>query len=154
MNKVAFTFDPFDLIGKDPPIKGARQAKEEIAKYIVDQVIEYCGDGKSPVAGGAWKRSLSAAYRKFKLSEGGNGFADLILTGDLLQALDCVVLPSGELELRVKGREAGKADGHNNHSGDSRLPTRKFIPEEGETFKRPILDGIKAIAEDYFRRGD
>lgn len=44
-----------------------------------------------------------------------------------------------------KAKEQGKADGHNNFSGKSKLPTRRFIPSEKENFKRFINKGIDQI---------
>ena len=60
----------------------------------------------------------------------------------------------GKLSLEVTGREAAKADGHNNHSGDSTLPERKFIPEERETFKRDIVQGLKSLLKEYVREDE
>lgn len=147
--KVAFEFDPFELAGIDPPKKNIGKAREDIAKMIAREVIEAAGDGRSPVAGGSWKRSLSKEYKKRKVAQGGNAYADMLLDGDMLLATDCVVKGT-KLELRTKGsKEAAKADGHNNHSGKSSLPLREFIPKEGQTFKRDIIDGIRQIAKEY-----
>jgi hypothetical protein len=148
--KISFTFDPFELIGLPVPEDGGDEARRRMARFVRDQVIEYCGDGKSPVAGGAWKRTLSAAYKKRKIEQGGNAYADMILEGDMLKALDCVVLDDGMLELVIEGPEAAKADGHNNHSGKSTLPMRQFIPEEDGSFKPAILSGMRAIAREFF----
>lgn len=147
--RIGFEFDPFDLAGIDPP-KNKAAALDEIAKYVASQVIEYCGEGKSPVSGGDWKRSLSKDYKAKKVAQGGNPYADMILDGDMLKALDCVVKRGGTLDLRITGaKEAAKADGHNNFSGKSSLPRRQFIPEDGETFTRAIIAGIKDIARGY-----
>lgn len=150
MDKIAYKFDPFELVGVDKPKSNLRQAKQEICEFIRDEVLNYVGDGKSPVAGGKWKRSLSPEYKKKKAEESSVTFANMELSGDMLDALECVQTSDGEIELRIKGREAAKADGHNNHSGRSKLPAREFIPKENQTFKRDILDGIKDIAKSYF----
>lgn len=150
-SKLAFDFDPFELAGVAPPKKkaDADAARKEIAKVIEERVIEYCGDGKSPVEGGSWKRSLSKDYKKRKTAQGGNPYADMILDGDMLQALE-VRAKGTRLELGVYGsKEAAKADGHNNFSGKSSLPAREFIPREGGTFKRAIISEIKEIALRY-----
>jgi hypothetical protein len=47
--------------------------------------------------------------------------------------------------VKVTGKQGAKADGHCNHSGESRIPLRRFIPTAEETFKQPILNGIKKI---------
>ena len=53
------------------------------------------------------------------------------LTGDMPDALEVVRKRGTKLSLQIEGDEAPKADGHNNHSGDSPLPERRFIPKEG-----------------------
>ena len=45
--------------------------------------------------------------------------------------------------------EQGKADGHNNFSGESKLPTRQFIPKDNQSFRPDIKSEIQAIAEDF-----
>lgn len=144
-DKVAFTFDPFELVGIDRPKKGAREAQAKIAEFIVEQVKDHCAAGRSPVAGGEWKRSLSPAYKAQKVAQGGQPIADMTLQGDMLGALECIQR-AGELELRVKGRkQAAKAEKHN-FTGDV---LRQFIPDDGGTFKASILNGIKRIAREF-----
>lgn len=151
-SRIGFEFDPFELAGVAAPEKKA-EALQEIAKFVATQVIEYCGDGKSPVAGGEWKRTLSKDYKAKKTAQGGNSYSDMILSGGMLSALDCIVKGSN-LDLRVSGSEqAAKADGHNNFSGKSDLPLREFIPKEGGTFKREIIAGIREIAARYAEGG-
>jgi hypothetical protein len=73
------------------------------------------------------------------------------LFGDMLDAFE-VIAKNGKLEVRVTGSEGNKARGHNQHSGDSKnpyLPKRRFIPDSGQTFKKPILDGIASIIEGF-----
>jgi len=41
--------------------------------------------------------------------------------------------------------EEDKADGHNNFSGNSKLPTRRFIPDSSESFNGRIESGINQI---------
>ncbi len=150
-SKVAFEFDPFELAGVEPP-KSARerkQAMKEIQEYVVNEVLGFCADGNSPVAGGQWKRGLSKEYRARKEAEGGQGFADMTLSGDMLNDLECVSVDDTTLSLQISGENAPKADGHNNHSGDSKLPPREFIPKDKQTFKRSIITGIRQIAEDF-----
>jgi hypothetical protein len=149
--KLAFDFDPFELAGVEKPKKPADAAKAaaEIAVVIAKRVIEDCGDGRSPIAGGSWKRSLSPEYKKKKTAQGGNNYADMLLDGDMLLALD-VKQKGAKLELGVYGsKEAAKADGHNNHSGKSPLPLREFIPKPGQTFRRAIIEEIREIAQRY-----
>lgn len=148
VQKVSYEFDPFEVMGMEPPKGKVREIKTALAEFIKEEVLSHVGDGKSPVSGGKWKRSLSSAYRKKKLRETGVGFANLELEGDMLDAMEVIVNQSGNIEQRVKGREADKADGHNNHTGRSSLPPREFIPKEGQTFKRDIISGMKAITRE------
>lgn len=152
-DRIWYDFDPFDMF---PDIKvrpGQRDAaKDEIAQFVKDQVLLDVGNGRSPVEGGEWKRKLSAEYAKRKAAEGGSNFANLELTGDMLDALDVVNGRGSKLRLQVEGKEqVAKADGHNNFSGDSTLPGRHFIPnaDEDETFKARIRAGIRSILENY-----
>lgn len=150
-SELAFEFDPFELAGVGRPRNKAkaREAMDEIAAFVEEKVIEACGDGRSPVAGGEWKRTLSKAYKKKKTAQGGNSYADMLLDGDMLLATG-VVRAGENLKLRTKGsKQAAKADGHNNHSGNSPLPPRDFIPKAGGSFKRDIIRGMREIAEKY-----
>lgn len=147
-SKLGFRFDPFELAGKEKPKSGIRALEAEICQYVLDQVLNHVGDGKSPVAGGAWKKSLSPEYKKRKAEVSSALFANMELTGDMLDSLECVRTRDG-IELRVVGaKNAAKADGHNNHSGKSRLPPREFIPKEGGSFKRNIISGIRSIIDE------
>lgn len=145
-NKIFFEFDPLE--GKDLSPGDKADALSAIADFVKEQVLLYVGDGESPVSGGKWKRSLSPDYLKQKKKESGVNFANLELTGALLDSLD-VVRVGDKLSLQILGDEAPKADGHNNHSGKSSLPERRFIPDEGQKFKKDIMAGIKDIIESY-----
>ena len=145
-NKVGFEFDPWELAGIEKPKTGRRAKKREMCELVLSEVLESCSKGRSPVRNGKWKRSLSPEYRKKKIAQGGSSFSDMELIGEMLDELECVQKPNGNLELRIQGKQAGKADGHNNHSGKSSLPPREFIPKDGETFKRNIIDGLREIA--------
>ena len=151
IKKVAFEFDPFAELGIDPPKskRDREEALQKIAELVKTEVLEFVAEGKSPVAGGPWKRSLSPEYKKRKGQESSSNFANMELTGDMLDALDVVKKKGTTLSLQIAGSEAPKADGHNNHSGDSTLPERRFIPKEGETLKRQIWSDVKRILEEY-----
>lgn len=105
------------------------------------------GESKSPLDGSRFA-ALSKDYRKFKQGEGAPGVPNLELTGDMLSSLSYVEKGEGQIEIGIFGGEAGKADGHNNFSGKSNLPERRFIPGEGETFKPSIEKEIEAIIAD------
>ena len=151
IKKVAFEFDPFDELGIEPPKKKADrdEALARVAEVIKTEVLEYVAKGSSPVSGGPWKKSLSPEYKKLKQEESGVGFANMELSGDMLDALEVKKKSGTKLSLEIAGAEAPKADGHNNHSGESKLPERRFIPKDDETFKKPIWDDVRRILKEY-----
>lgn len=150
-DRIFYEFDPFKETGTNP-LKGSelRDAKEKIANFVKEQVLDYVGSGKTPVSGGAWKRTLSPEYKKIKAKSSSATFANMEYKGDLLDALDVSIDSGTKLSLEVTGSDqVAKADGHNNFSGKSDLPARDFIPKSGQSFKKPILDGIKSIIASY-----
>lgn len=146
-NKIFFEFDPFEAAAREKPKNGVRQVKQEIADFVLEKILDYVGSGKSPVSGGQWKRSLSKDYKKEKSKYSSALFANMELEGDMLDNLEVVVNRAGNIEVRQTGKQADKADGHNNHSGRSNLPAREYIPKDDQTFKQPIINGIKAIID-------
>ena len=148
--KISFKFNPEDLTGLEIPKGKKKEAAKEIARAVQDYILDYVGDGKSPVSGGPWKRQLSKEYAKKKEDESGINFANLELSGALMDALETKIHSDGSIEVGIfKPSEVGKADGHNNFSGESKLPTRQFIPKKDQTFKREISEGIKDIIKEY-----
>lgn len=118
-----------------------------IGELLVEQILDYVTSEKSPVTGRDFK-ALSREYALRKKEEVGNTRANLDLEGDLLSAVDFKI--KGEsIELGVFGSQAPKADGHNNISGKSKLPTRRFIPDEGQTFAPEIRALVKETVESY-----
>lgn len=148
--KVEYEFDPFKIVGVDDseiPKEKKREILDDIADLVLTSVLEYVGDGKSPVKGyGAFKQ-LTKDYAEKE--HGGNRKAKLELSGDMLDAMH-VKVKGDRLILTIDEDQQGKADGHNNFSGDSLLPTRRFVPKgkDGETFKEDILNEIKGVIED------
>lgn len=144
--KVEFEFDPFEMTGVDVPQNRRKEAMDAVAAFVVDQVTEYMDNSTSPVAGHGKFPSLSKDYKKRKQAAGKGGSPNLEFDGDLKQALYVSNASSSSLKLQVRGsKQAAKADGHCNHSGESPLPLRRFVPDEGETFKRPIVRAMKDI---------
>lgn len=80
---------------------------------------------------------MNQAYKQKKKEETGSGDANLDFTGSMISSLDFNV-SGNEITIGVFGEDAPKADGHNNLSGASTLPLRRFIPGEGETYTRDI----------------
>lgn len=65
----------------------------------------------------------------------------------MLDQLDYRITPDG-IEIGVYGDAAPRADGHNNLSGDSLIPTRRFIPAAGESFRDGIAREVDRILAD------
>jgi len=125
-------------------VKNKRQVKDEIGEFIIEEILLRVNDGKSPLKGTPRWNSLNSEYAKDE--KGGNKTPNLELDGDLLDALTWKRGKGGELEIGIfKKSETGKADGHNNHTGKSKLPLRRFIPDENDHFYKKITDGIKEI---------
>ena len=140
---VKFEFDPFE--GKPTP-KEKKAALEEISFLVHAEILRKVSEGKSPVAGYGNFKKLNKDYAKAQ--KGGDTTPNLELTGDMLTSLE--VKPSrGKIVVQIKGKQGDKADGHNNHSGESQLPLRRFIPADDEFFSRDIEQSINAIIQDY-----
>ena len=151
MKKIAYEFDPFELAGVEAPKDPAQrdEALDQIAEYVTGEVLAHCADGTSPISGGKWKRQLSKDYADKKAEISGVNYANMELYGDMLDDLETVKKRGNKLSLQIEGDQADKADGHNNHSGRSQLPPREFIPKKNQTFKQTIVNGIRAIAEEF-----
>lgn len=151
MAAVKYTFNPFDIAGVEPPPKAGdrREAVQEISEFILERVLSDVESSKSPVSGARFTR-LSKEYKKFKQSKGRGGSPNLEFKGDMLSALKTAVR-GNKITLSTTGKQGSKADGHNNHSGQSSLPQRRYIPLEsdGETFRGSILNGIRSIAKSF-----
>lgn len=151
-NKVWFEFNPFEATKKPPPKGTARkEVLESIAYAVQDYILEKVSEGSSPVKGGRWKRSLSPEYRAKKQAQGGSSFADMELDGDMLDALE-VEVRGNRVWVGISDREqAQKADGHNNHSGLSKLPPREFIPNPNDKsagFRPELMREIAQLIEE------
>lgn len=150
--KVEFTFNPLDLIGaSDVELSPAtvKRLQSEVADYVLREVKDMTASQTSAVTGDPWT-PLSPDYAKKKKAIAGNKKANLELYGDMLDGLKTIKRSGGDITLTVVAAQQGKADGHNNFSGKSKLPERKFIPnaEVGESFAPEIIDGIKTLVDD------
>ena len=99
--------------------------------------------GISPVAGEAPWVKLDKEYAKEE--HAGNRTPTLNATGKLRDALQFRTNDKGiEIGIMHKSQQA-KADGHNNFSGESRLPRRRFIPTSRQDYKSEIMAGVDRI---------
>lgn len=129
------------------PAKIRGRVRRDVGEYLVEQTLMTLGEAKSPVRGAPYKKSLSKEYRKEKTEAGRAGVADLEFEGDLKDSFGFRSTESG-IKLGHWGKEAPKADGHNNFSGKSTLPTRQYLPKEGDKYKGDIQAEIDRIVAD------
>ena len=129
------------------PTTSQSRAKEDVGEFVRNEILRFVAEGKSPVAGRGAFDKLSSDYADAK--KGGNRTSNLELEGDMLDALKYEVTATG-IEVGIfDSNEAPKADGHNNFSGRSKLPTRRFIPSGTEDFNGRIMTGVRQILDRY-----
>ncbi len=133
--------------GRPLPKKVKKLIQEEVGSYLVEQTLSSMGEKKSPIQGAPNFAPLSKNYKKRKLEEVGSGEANLEFDGIMKDDTDFQPTEDG-IKLGVFGERAGAADGHNNLSGKSQLPLRKFLPDEGENYKPKIVKEVERIIAD------
>jgi|JI10StandDraft_1071094.scaffolds.fasta_scaffold02886_16 hypothetical protein len=122
---------------KGTPKKQRQEILDAIGEILIERTLEALASQKSPVEGYGRFKALDQEYRKKKKEETGSGDANLDYSGSMISSLDFNV-SGNEITIGVFGDDAPKADGHNNLSGASTLPLRRFLPAEGETYTRDI----------------
>lgn len=130
----------------DIPRSDRKAALSDIGEFIRDSILDYVGEGKSPVSGQGSFKKLNKSYADNE--KAGDRLANLDLNGDMLDALTFKTnANSGTVKVGIfKKSEAIKAYNHN--VGDT-LPKRQFIPDEKQNFKEEIRRGIRRIIDDY-----
>lgn len=130
---------------------------EEIAQFVRDSILDYVGEGKSPVAGGVYRSRLTQPYADAE--KGGDTLANLDLNGDMLNALDYriegdkVVIGIFDSDQAIKSYAHNTGyEGHPTLAGKGYI--RQFIPNEDELLKAEIIRGIGRIIEDYLDEQD
>ena len=143
--KITFVL-PVDL--SDIPRADRAEAKEAVADYVKEAILEDAAKGVSSVSGKKWA-ALDPDYKEFKSKKSSAARANLELTGAMLDALE-VKIKGNKIEIGwFDEDEAAKADGHNNFSGESKLPLRQSIPKPDEEFRPGIREQIASILADY-----
>ena len=127
-------------------INASLETKREVGEFLVEQILRTVSQKKSPVTGEAFQ-ALSPKYKEKKQAAGLPGVPNLEQSGGMLDDLDFEITSDG-IKIGVFGEGALRADGHNNLSGDSMLPTRQFLPGEGEGFTASIEREIERIVAD------
>jgi hypothetical protein len=147
--KVKYDFNPFALTGESAAgIEDKEALLEKIADLVTETVKERAVTGLSTVSGrGKWAK-LSKDYAASR--KGGNRTANLTLEGDMLGSFGTTKLSGNILRTSLPDDEQGKADGHNNFSGASQLPERRFVPDaqEGETWNRALIQAMAKMIRD------
>ena len=100
-----------------------------------------------PVAGEpSWPR-LDKEYAKEE--HNGDRTPTLNATGRLRDSLQFRTIDDGvEVGIFHKSQQ-GKADGHNNFSGKSQLPQRRFVPSERQNYQPEIMAKVLRILDAY-----
>jgi len=124
--------------------------KDEAGELIVDIILGKVGQAKSPIRGGSWP-VLSTEYKKIKKADGRGTKANLEFSGDMLDGLEFKRTKQG-IKLQITGNDAPKADGHNNFSGKSKIPTRRFLPQEGDKFVGNVDSDVRSIIADQIAK--
>lgn len=128
-----------------------RSAREEIAQavgeFLIEQTQVKLAQGQSPIQGHGKFRKLSKEYAALKMDEVGNAEPNLEASGEMRDELTFRTTANG-IEIGVIGPSAPKADGHCNLSGESQLPTRRFLPDVGEAYDSEIQTQVKEIIAD------
>ena len=152
-DKLSYSFNPFKLTGIDVPKEKRAEALKDVKDYVKEQVLSYIGDGKSPVANGHWKRTLSPAYKKQKSQTSSATFANLELDGELLDAINTKA-SKDKIVLEVAGGKDVQAKAEGNQIGSygrepNKSNSREFIPTNGRTLNQSIMNGVKSILRSY-----
>jgi len=122
-----------------------KKIKRDVGDLLVEHTLDSLASATTPVAGAAFKKTLSKDYKKRKASAGLGTKANLEFTGSMTEKLTYKQTDTG-IEIGVfKDKDAAKADGHNNFSGQSKLPRRKFLPQEGDQYKSTIKQQVEDI---------
>ena len=124
-----------------------KAAKQEVGDYLINETIRYMERGISPVAGEAPWEKLDKEYAKEE--HAGNRTPTLNATGRLREALQFRSNDDGiEIGIFHKSQQP-KADGHNNFSGQSQLPRRRFVPSSRQNYRSEIMANVGRILNAY-----
>lgn len=140
------TTSKIDLELGDVPRDVKNDIIQETGELLVEQILLATAEARSPVVGERFK-ALSKDYKARKVAQGGQPTPDLELDGAMKDALTFKPTATG-LEIGFFGKQAGKADGHNNFSGNSAIPQRRFLPGEGQSFKPEIEGMVQGIIDE------
>lgn len=140
------TSSTIDLELDHLPVHVRDKIKQEIGEFLIDQTIRSCSNARSPIDNSQFQPLADGPYRDKKKREKGTIKANLQFSEKMLSALDFRLTNEG-IKIGVFGSRAPVADGHNNFSGASQLPTRQFLPTEG--YSASIEKYIERVIKEY-----
>lgn len=127
----------------------ADDIKAEVGEFLVESILDYVGDGRSPVTGQQFKQ-LSKPYADDE--KGGRRTPNLDLEGDMLNSLIFKPTKNGVEVGIYDDDQAIKAFGHitgfEGHPWlDGVAPARPFIPGTKADFTGKIMEGVQQIVD-------
>lgn len=154
MSLKKYFFNPIEELDLNIPKENRAEALKAASDYLKEAMLDYIGEGKSPVSGFGKFPGYTKAYKTLKGESSSSSTVNLELSGEMLDALD-VKVSGKRLSIGVFGDSEvlGKAEGNNlgTYGQDSPIPgkARRFIPLEGESLKREILQGLKRVLQEF-----
>ena len=156
MSSVKAVIKELSLDLTDIPANKKNAAKTEVREYIENEILRSVQAGISPVKGEGRFRTLDKDYAKKE--KGGVRTANLQLEGDMLDDLKSKNIKGDAIEIGIRGKNAPKADGHNQISGEAKAWAsktkrtkykRRFIPADNQKFADKIVRGYNSILDEY-----
>lgn len=135
------------LTGVEASASTKKRIKSEVGEFLVEQTLLAVGDAISPLTGKGFK-SLEKKYKALKKSKGLGTKPNLEFQGDLLDSVSFQPTKNGIKIGHINSKEAPKADGHNNFSGKSSLPLRRYLPGKKDKYKKSISIEVDKIIAD------
>lgn len=153
---VKFTFNPFELAGVEKPEKITRSQMKRVmnltSRAVLESVTTDMDRARSSVDGSKFDK-LDPKYAQKKRSAGLSPTPNLEFSGKLKDSIR-VERDGDTLTLTTLQSQQGKADGHCNHTGKSKLPERRFIPDADQTFRDGIKSQLVALIESALEEPD
>lgn len=138
----------------DVPQEQQKEAKKEVADFLVNEILRDINRSTSPVKGEGKFARLEPEYAV--RDKAGNRLSNLELEGDLLDSFRVEDAEGSYLNIGHLGDQVPKADGHNQLSSKAKswakaikYPRRRYIPDDGQKFVPKITGEITEIIENY-----
>jgi hypothetical protein len=122
------------------PESVASEIKRDVGDYVTVAILDYVGQGQSPVQGGKKFKQLSKEYADEE--KGGRREPNLELNGDMLGSLTYKATDKG---VEVGIFDSSQAPKAYNHCVGDTLPKRQFIPDKSQSFVGEIEKGIREL---------